>query len=147
MVIPMKAWILVSLIACANASQAGLGGLPAELGPQSAASRANGVSTGLATYTDVERKLDSGTTIHEYLDAGGTVFAVSWSGPFLPDLRAILGRHFDTLVAHAAGRPGAGRSALRLERADVVIISGGHMRAFEGRAWLPAAAEEVRPLP
>ena len=87
-----------------------------------------------AAYTHIERHLDSGTVLHEFVDAGGTVFAVSWSGPFLPDLRELLGASFSALQDSAA----AGRtSALSISRPDLVLVSAGHMRAFDGRAWLP----------
>jgi len=65
------------------------------------------------------------------------VFAVSWSGPFLPDLKEMLGAHFDTMVAAQRQRRG-GRSPIVVTRDDVVIISGGHVGAFEGKAWIPA---------
>jgi hypothetical protein len=95
-------------------------------------------STGRAAYTDVEKKLESGTVVHEYVDASGTVFAVSWAGPFLPDLKEILGSHFNAMVTHANKSAKAGRSQLALRQSDLVIVSGGHMGSFEGRAWLPA---------
>jgi len=87
-----------------------------------------------AAYTHVQRQLDSGTTVHEYADASGTVFAVAWSGPFLPDLRELLGASFGALSATA----GKGRtSAVSVSRPDLMLVSAGHMGAFEGRAWLP----------
>jgi GMP synthase-like glutamine amidotransferase len=42
------------------------------------------------------------------------------------------------MVAHAAKARRAGRSQLSLKQSDLVIVSGGHMGAFEGHAWLPA---------
>ena len=133
----MKALFAALLAVSANVSWAGLGSTPANLGPRVLAAQARAASTGVAAYTDVAKKLESGTVVHEYLDAQGTVFAVSWSGPFLPDLKEILGSHFETMVAHAGRTPGAGRSRLSLKQPDLVIVSGGHMGAFEGRAWLP----------
>jgi hypothetical protein len=63
------------------------------------------------------------------------VFAVTWSGPFLPDLRSLLGTHFQTLEQQQAA--GASRSAVVVRRDDLVLVSAGRMGAFEGRAWLP----------
>lgn len=85
-----------------------------------------------------QTELDSGTTIHEYVGPGGTVFAVSWSGPFMPDLKELLGVHFNAMQAHAANRPDARRSRLAMRGQDVVIVSTGHMGALEGRAWVPS---------
>ena len=106
-----------------------------------------GVTASGAAYTHVQRQLDSGTTVHEYADASGTVFAVAWSGPFLPDLRELLGSSFGALTATA----GKGRtSAVSVSRPDLMLVSAGHMGAFEGRAWLPPrlpAGFDPRQLP
>jgi len=134
----MKALVAALLAITMNGSWAGLGSTPADLGPRILAAQNRSGSTGLATYTDVQKKLESGTVVHEYVDAQGTVFAVSWSGPFLPDLKEILGSHFDTMVAQAAKERRRGRSPLMLKQSDLVVVSGGHMGAFQGHAWLPS---------
>ncbi len=138
----MKAPVAALLAITMNVSWAGLGSTPAHLSLRVLAAQDRSGSTGLATYTDVEKKLESGTVVHEYVDAQGTVFAVSWSGPFLPDLKELLGSHFDAMVAHAGQARRAGRSPLVLKQSDLVIVSGGHMGAFEGHAWLPAKLPE-----
>ena len=121
-----------------SGSWAALGGSSANLGAQAAAARSSTLSTGIATYTVLQKDLDSGTTVHEYLDSSGTVFAVSWSGPFLPDLKEILGVHFETMQAQAAKRQHPRHSRMAVRGADVVILSTGHMRALQGRAWVPS---------
>jgi len=93
---------------------------------------------GAAGYTVNSSVLDNGTTVREYVGADGVVFAVSWNGPFLPDLRTLLGDHFATLTSEAARRPKAGHSQLHIERPEVTIESTGHMRAYAGRAWINA---------
>jgi uncharacterized protein DUF2844 len=133
----MKALVAALLAISVSGSWAGLGGTSANLGPPTLAAQAHPASTGLAAYTDVQKKLESGTVVHEYVDAQGTVFAVSWSGPYMPDLKELLGSHFEALVAHAGTAGRGGRSQLTLKQSDLVIVSGGHMGAFEGRAWLP----------
>jgi len=92
-----------------------------------------------AVYTVTQSTLDSGTVVREYSDANGTVFAVSWKGPTLPDLRTLLGDKFSVMTSTAAKRPKAGHSQLAVEQSDVVIVSNGHMRAFAGQAWIPGA--------
>lgn len=99
---------------------------------------AAGSSTGSASYGVNSSVLANGTTVREYVGADGLVFAVSWNGPFLPDLRTLLGDHFATLTAEAARRPKAGHSQLHVERPEVTIESSGHMRAYAGRAWINA---------
>ncbi len=95
--------------------------------------------------------LGSGTRITEYVavstrakadSASSTepvVFALAWSGPFLPDLKVLLGAHFDSLAAESGTRSRAGQSGITVNQPEVVIRSGGRMRAFAGRAWLPTA--------
>jgi hypothetical protein len=68
----------------------------------------------------------------------------------LPNLKALLGKHIDAMVAESARTPRAGRAQLAVNEPEVVIHSGGHMRAFEGSAWIPAllpagfTADDVR---
>ena len=80
--------------------------------------------------------LASGTQVREFVDASGTVFGVAWSGPLMPDLNQVLGRHFTRLVARSQ-QPHADHRLLQLQADDLVIVSGGRMRNFAGRAYLP----------
>jgi hypothetical protein len=129
-----------------GASWAGLGAAPGHFPAQSSV-----VSTGAASYTLVQHQLESGTLVQEFVDGSGKVFAVSWSGPFLPDLKELLGAYFDAMAAQgrAQGRA-AQRSRLTLRTPEVVIVSSGHMGALEGRAWLPSRLPpgfDVRAMP
>lgn len=81
---------------------------------------------------------DNGLVVREFLTPSGTVFAIGWSGPVMPDLRRLLGAHYAAYLA-AIGQihqPGLKRS-LRLETAGLVFENGGHLRAFQGRAFVP----------
>jgi hypothetical protein len=80
--------------------------------------------------------LANGTTVREYVNPNGVVFAVSWNGPFLPDLRSLLGDQFGALTSESARHPKAGHSQVHVERPDLTIESTGHMRAYAGRAWI-----------
>ena len=122
-------------LAAAAPAFAALGGAPMAAPPQVAtAGTQQAVTSAGAAYTHLQRQLDTGTVLHEFVDAGGSVFAVAWSGPFLPDLRELLGASFTAMQESAArGRT----SALSISRPDLVLVSAGHMRGFEGRAWLP----------
>ena len=82
-------------------------------------------------------QLPSGTVVNEYLNAQGTVYAVTWNGPSLPNLRQILGNYFVNYQA-AAKQPVVRHRLVRVSSADIVIESSGRMRAFVGRAWVPA---------
>jgi Protein of unknown function (DUF2844) len=75
--------------------------------------------------------------IHEYLSTGGKVFAVSWRGPGIPDLKQMLGEYYGQF-AQAASAPHYNRHHLNVETPQVVVQSSGHTRSFFGRAWVPA---------
>jgi hypothetical protein len=100
-------------------------------------------------YTLHEIQLPSGTTVREYVSAGGTVFGVAWQGPFMPDLRQLLGSYFPQYVDAASLKQGQ-RGPMTVIQPGLVVRSGGHMRAFSGQAYLPAllpqgvSVEEIR---
>jgi hypothetical protein len=90
-------------------------------------------------YALHEIRSASGTMIREYVDASGTVFAVAWDGPWLPDLRQVLGDHFDRYQSAMRSRQSArtGRGAVVISESGLVVQMSGHPRAFTGRAYLP----------
>jgi hypothetical protein len=94
------------------------------------------VASSAATHQVHELTLASGTVVREFVGPSGTVFAVAWQGPFKPDLNQLLGTYFPRLVAAGQMRH-ADHRALAVRAPDVVIESGGRMRAFTGRAYLP----------
>lgn len=136
--------LLLLMFQCAG-SYAALGSTPTDFanGKTAVKARSLAAASGASAstvYSVNETTLDSGTVVREYVgSSSGTVFAVSWDGPFMPDLRTLLGSHFSTLTAAAAARPKAGHSQLSVKDGDVVIVSGGHMRAYTGRAWIVSA--------
>jgi Protein of unknown function (DUF2844) len=94
------------------------------------------IQTGQA-FTVHELHQESGTVVKEFIAPTGKVFAVSWSGPFIPDLHQLLGSYFDQFSQAAqtrARRPG--RAPLAIQQNGLVVQSGGHMRAFFGKAYL-----------
>ncbi len=91
------------------------------------------------SYTVHEIQADTGTVVREYVSADGKVFAVAWHGPWLPDMRQILGTYFDQ-YAQAMQAQGDGRVRRRpvmIEQPGLVVQIGGHMRAFSGWAYVP----------
>ena len=96
--------------------------------------------TSTTDYTIHEIQAPTGTLVREYAHPDGTVFAVAWDGPFIPDLRVLLGAYFAPFAEAAKAQQArhARRGALRVETPDLVVETGGHMRAFFGRAYIPA---------
>ncbi|CAG4891637.1 DUF2844 domain-containing protein [Paraburkholderia gardini] len=84
---------------------------------------------------------DGGTTISEYTTPAGQVFAYTWQGPTMPDLKTLLGSFYDSWRDGAASAQARASTlhATRIAQPDVVVESGGQMRSYVGRAWLPGA--------
>jgi hypothetical protein len=93
-------------------------------------------ATTQSAYTVHLLTMPSGTLVREYVARNGIVFGVAWEGPTLPDLKSMLGASFDAYVAATATRRG---TPLAVSNNDLVIFSGGHLRAFSGHAYLPQA--------
>ncbi len=126
-----------------GAAMAALGQAPAMAAPASAPSAVRmRVVTRAASgqYTKHEVLLASGTTVREYANPVGIVFAVSWKGAALPDLGTLLGDHYPSFKAQTdqARRAGMRRAPVNMERDGLVLQSMGHMRNFFGSAYVPA---------
>lgn len=132
----MKKLLAVVLVTAAGSCFASLNGVPSDTGRKAVVMSQKSASSAAAPYKDLQKTLDSGTIVHEYVGNDGVVFAVSWKGPYMPDLKDILGTHFNTLVSES--RKQRGHPQMIIKHSDVVIISSGHMGAFEGKAYLPA---------
>jgi hypothetical protein len=88
-------------------------------------------------YRVHEMTLTSGSVVREFVSLDGKVFAVSWHGPYMPNLRQTLGKYFDTMGSAPRGR--ADRNHMQIHQGDLVVQNGGHMMAFSGRAYLASA--------
>jgi hypothetical protein len=109
-------------------------------------------TTQTQAFTVQEIKAATGTVVREYVSPSGRVFAVAWQGPWPPDMRQILAGYFEqyqqAVQAQASTR--AGRRPLLIEQPGLVVQSGGHMRSFAGRAYIPemlpqgVSKEEIR---
>jgi len=92
-------------------------------------------STQKQGYTMHELTVPSGT-VREYVTAQGKVFGVAWQGATPPNFQQILGSYFQQFIqAGKAHRRGTG--PLVIEQPGLVVYSGGHMRAFFGKAYVP----------
>jgi hypothetical protein len=85
-----------------------------------------------------EMRLADGSSIRQFVNARGIVYAVAWSTRIKPDFTQLLGQYasaFDAGIASAAQQPGLKRS-VTVDRGDLVVVSAGRPGAFVGRAWL-----------
>ena len=133
--IPAAAMLLALLLVSADV-RAELGGTMST-GPGAAGAAPQTLLNGALR---VRTQVDAGnTTINEYATSAGEIIAYTWQGPTMPDMDALLGKYGASYRAGAAASPATGNlHALRVVRPDVIVESGGPMRGYAGRAWLPA---------
>jgi hypothetical protein len=124
---------------CVSPAHAALGGDTASVASDADALQGVIHSTPLQQYDIHDITSDNGMRLREFQNRSGVVFAVVWSGPAMPDLRILLGASYQkyTTAVAAANHSGLKRS-LRIATSDLVVESDGHMRAYSGRAYLPA---------
>jgi hypothetical protein len=89
-------------------------------------------------YTLHEIRSAAGTTIREYVSPSGSVFAVAWNGPAMPDLRQVLGDYFSVYQQEVERlrRTRRGRGPVAINTGNLVVQIGGHMRSLTGRAYV-----------
>jgi len=96
-------------------------------------------TTSADSYNLHEIQASTGVTVREYVSTAGKVFAVTWKGPFHPDLRQVLGAYFDQYeqAAQAQIATRRGRGPLLIQQPGLVVQISGHMKAFVGKAYVP----------
>jgi hypothetical protein len=131
-------------LALAGRAQAELGGSLPSVESDGQRMRARMVSANMGIYTLHTLTRENGGAVHELTNPNGQVFAVTWSGPGKPDLRALLGRYFATFQAANGARGRGLRSPLRMppqvNQPDLQIQTAGHMGWFRGIAFIPSLA-------
>ena|ERR1700722_4791821 len=91
------------------------------------------------SYTVHEIQGTSGTVVREYVSSDGKVFGIAWQGPWIPDMRQLLGSYFDQYARANQAKTGARirRGPVLINEPGLVVQIGGHPRAFAGRAYVP----------
>lgn len=93
-------------------------------------------------YTVQEITAATGTVVREYVSPAGVVFAVSWSGPAMPNLQQMLGTYFSqyqtAVKAQRTTSRRGGHNHVEIHAPSLVVRSGGHMRQYSGLAYVPA---------
>lgn len=144
--------ILMVILTTALPAFAALGGDASSVQADQARMQGSLRTTQAEAYTLHEIRAATGTVVREYVSPSGKVFAVAWQGPWPPDMRQLLATYFaqyqQALQSQANSR--AGRRPLLIQQPGFVVQSGGHMRSFAGRAYIPqmlpqgVSAEEIR---
>jgi len=122
----------------ATPAWATLGGDIVSVQADTAALRAAIRTTPTVQYDMHEIRSIAGLVVHEYSTRQGQVFAVTWQGPYKPDLRELLGAYFATYQSAASQQRAGTHRVFTLSRPDLVVESSGRMRGFQGLAYIPA---------
>jgi len=97
-------------------------------------------------YTVHEISAPDGQVVREYVSPSGVVFGVVWEGPTLPNVTQLLGS-YSALLQQARRSPTLRHGPLYIQSGPLVVASGGHARAFRGRAYvttlIPAGLTEA----
>jgi len=113
-----------------------LGGTTASISAEQKQFNSQLTSTQQNGYTVYTQTLTSGTIIQEYVAPSGIIFAISWSGPSLPNIQAIFGNYYANYLSAAE----KSRRSIYTNSDALVIQSTGIMGAFQGFAFLPKLA-------
>jgi hypothetical protein len=97
--------------------------------------KASVTRTNHVAYTVHEMALGGRGVVREYAAPNGTVFAVTWHTPSMPNLQQLLGIHYDELVK-ATSKHRGGLSHMDVHTDRVAFVSNGRLRSFHGGAYL-----------
>ena len=128
--------VVALLIALSAMSFATLGENEGSVKADQAQMRASLRTVRASTHSVHELQTPAGHVIREYVSPSGTVFGVAWQGPSKPDLKQLLGSHFEELQPEAPTTR-VRRGPVVVRQPGIVFEMGGHMRAFAGRAYVP----------
>jgi hypothetical protein len=131
--------VVLLMLALPLPALAALGGDATSVDQDQQQMKASRKTTQAEAYTVHELKDSAGTVVKEYISPAGKVFAISWHGPFIPNMQQILGTYFDQFAqgAKIQRESGPGHRPVNIQQPGFVFHNGGHMRAFFGKAYVP----------
>jgi Protein of unknown function (DUF2844) len=140
---PARLAAFAMVLGCSVPAMASLGGDAGSIQADTAHMSAQVTKSAGSTYEMHQLQSPTGTVVNEYLSPSGTVFAVTWHGPFMPDMQQILGSYFQQYSAALSTQPRQyGRHPLNIQQPGLVVQTGGHMRAHWGRVYIPVLTPE-----
>jgi Protein of unknown function (DUF2844) len=118
---------------------AALGGDVSSVHEDQAKMKSSLKTTQAEAYTVHELKDSAGTVVKEYVSPAGKVFAISWHGPFIPNMQQFLGTYFQQFAdaAKAQRERGPGHRPVGINQPGLVFQNGGHMRSYFGKVYVP----------
>ncbi len=99
-------------------------------------------STDNRAYVVHEITVPMQTTVREFVSPSGIVFGVAWEGQFKPDLQQLLGPYYQQAQqaqqeASSAQQQHRRRGPVAIETPGLVMYESGHVRSFQGQAYIP----------
>jgi hypothetical protein len=128
-----------AILLAAAPAWAALGAGESEIAQEQNTLRASLTVRAMDAYAVHTLSTDNGLNIREFADKSGRVFAVAWDGPARPDLQQLLGGYYAQYSAAILKMQPLGlHRSVRIDTGTMRVELGGHMRAYVGRAYLPA---------
>jgi hypothetical protein len=128
--------VAMGLIIFAAPAFAELGGTISSIQADQLKMGASRQVTSNSGYQLHEMQSPQGIRVREYASPNGIVFGVTWNGPWMPDLRQLLGPYFNQYMVAAEGKKAA-RGPVSIQLPGLIVERGGHARSFFGRAYVP----------
>jgi hypothetical protein len=131
--------IVLLMLALSLPALAALGGDVSSVQEDKAQMKGTLKTTETDAYTVHEITAAGNTIVKEYVSPAGKVFAITWHGQFIPNMQQLLGTYFDQYAQAAKEQREShpGRHPLNFQQSGLVVQSGGHMRSYMGRAYIP----------
>ena len=85
-------------------------------------------------YTVQQITRTDGTVLREFVSPEGRVFGIGWQGPTMPNFPQLLGPSY--VAFQQATQSVRRRGPLSVHAGQLVVETGGHLRAFHVRAYL-----------
>ena len=128
----LSVWVFFS----ANPARAALGEHVASVERDQAVLHGSRATALLQNYNIEEIVSASGATVREYVTHTGDVFAVTWSGSQTPNLKLLLGGHFEDYVSAARSHRGS-HHVLSIDSPSLVMTVVRFQRSASGQVYLP----------
>ncbi len=123
----------VWMIGSSGAAYAELGGTLASINREQATFSSSLISSQQSNYTTYTQTIGQNLVVKEYVASNGTVFAISWKGPTIPNLEIFLGTYYQNYLVAVQQNP----RSVYVQSNSLVIESSGMMGGYSGRAYLP----------
>ena len=130
-------FLVAAGLGLAPAAQAGLGEGVDSVARDHAALRAQAASVVPMQAYDVHEMATSGGRVREYVTRTGTVFAVTFQGPSMPNLHAVLGSHYGEYATAVSARR-TNHKVFAMSEPGLVMEVVKLPRGFTGSAHVPA---------